>query len=201
MTGAKKGNSTPAAQRELIALPKWLPSSVEKQVRQIEERTLPAEQRVILVRLATDDRMRKVWSELLRRSRSGEHFFYPAKRFAEMSSLTPDEIQAQALSEILHFAFCAARDKIAVSKPEDVARAKEELIPKAQILCELAEMREVSSFTIERAIPDAASRQLAITDAMALLRVARWLEHIAKTNRKYIAASSSPPGRMLRPFE
>ncbi len=54
MTGARKGNSTSPTKREQMALPKWLPPAVEKQVRQIEEQNLPIEQLAILRRLATD---------------------------------------------------------------------------------------------------------------------------------------------------
>ncbi len=61
MTGARKGNSTSPTKREQMALPKWLPPAVEKQVRQIEEQVrqieeqnLPIEQLAILRRLATD---------------------------------------------------------------------------------------------------------------------------------------------------
>lgn len=183
MTEAEEGSSIFATAREPLALPKWLPPSVEKEVRQIEGRNLPAEQCAIVRRLATDERMRRVWTELLRRSRSNSQFVNAAKRSREMPSLTQDEVQAKALREIFHFAFCASRDKLMVSKPEDVAREKDKLIEKALILRELAEMVEVSSFTIERAIPDAVSRQLAIADAAALVRVANRLEHVAAAMR------------------
>ena len=183
MTGAEKGSSTFAAAREPMVLPKWLPPSVEKEIRQIEERNLPVEQFSIVRRLATDGRMRKVWNELLRRNRTNGNYVNAAKRSRE-PSLAQDEVQAKALREIFHFAFCAARDKRSVSKFEDVAREKDKLIQKALILRELAEMVEVSSFTSERAIPDSVSRQLAIADAAALLRVASWLEHVAAAFRQ-----------------
>jgi hypothetical protein len=183
MTRADKGNTTTATEQEPIDLPDWLPPDVLKSFQRIEAQSLPGEQRTVLLRLATDGRMRKVWTELCRRNRSNRQFVNAANASRELPSLTKEEVQAKALGEIFHFAFCAARDKRMVSKPEDVAQEKEKLTQKAAILRELAEMVEVSSFTIERAIPDAASRQLAIADAAALVRVASWLEHVAAALR------------------
>ena len=183
MTGAKKSNSTSTAKRELIALPNWLPPSVEKQARRIEGQDLSTEQRAILLRLATDDRMRKVWKELSKRKRPDGGFVYAAKSRQKVPSRKQNEAQNEALAELFHFAFCAARDRISVSKAVEVEREKEALLQKAKILRELAKFVEVTAFSKEHVIPDPLSHQLTIFDAGALLRVAHFLEHVAAAMR------------------
>jgi hypothetical protein len=154
MNGANEKRSTSAATRELIILPNWLPPSVEKEIRRIEKRDLSSEQHAILLRLATNEQMRNVWRELTRRNSSG--FVTQAKRSGNSLSRSQNEVQDDALREILHFSFCAARDKPAVSKPGDVEREKNKLFEKAMILRELARIGPVSDFTAEKAIPDEA---------------------------------------------
>jgi hypothetical protein len=76
---AGKGNSTSDGGRELITLPDWLPPAVARQARLIEARCSSAEHQAILLRLATNTRMKDVWKELSRRNRSGGGFLHPAK--------------------------------------------------------------------------------------------------------------------------
>jgi hypothetical protein len=166
VAGAKKGNSTCAAQRELIALPKWLPPSVEKQVREIEQRSLTAEQCAILRRLATDGRMRRVWTQFLRIDRKSGLLESPAKPLDDFTAPTQDEIQAEAIGEIFHFVFCAARDQKKTIKAGVLAGEKANFLQYAQLLMEVAEYLVVHN-------PD---DQQAINDAAALFRVAGWLK-------------------------
>ncbi len=164
MTEASEGSSTSDSLREPITLPSWLPPAVAKQVRRIEARDCPAEQRAILLRLATDTRLRGVWSELTRCKRPGGGFFHPAKPRLDKLALTQDEVQAEALGELFHFVFCAARDRVEVSKPEDVAPLKAKLHERARVL------REIADDMAPMADP------LAAADAVVLRRVADWQE-------------------------
>jgi hypothetical protein len=187
MSGAKKKLSTSSAKREPMALPSWLPPSVEKQVRQIEDRNLPDEHRAILHRLATDDRMRFVWREFLRKQDSGQ-FKYPASQFQELhsQSLTGDEAQAKALAATLYFAFCAARDRMPVAKLDSLIEAKAKLVARAELLLDIADDL-TASLAQPLASADAVTHGLA--DAAALHRVAAWLLSNAK---QHIRDSSDP---------
>jgi hypothetical protein len=127
---------------------------------------LPDDQRVILLRLATDARMRGVWMELSRRKRPGDAFFNPAKRPLDRPASTQDEAQAEALGELFHFAFCAARDRVPVSKPEESAPGKAKLLQNARMLREIAEDLAATN----------SADPLASADADALRRVAGWQE-------------------------
>ena len=185
MTGADESNSTSACKRELIALPKWLPPSVEKQVQQIDGGDLPAEHHAVLLRLVTDGRMRWVWSELSKKSREANGgFAYPAKSRHEAHSRKQDEVKNEALGELFRFAFCAACDRIAVSKAKDAEHEREKLLQKARMLRELAGDVPVYVSTHQLTVADDVSLQLIVADTRALLRVATYLEHVAAATRK-----------------
>jgi hypothetical protein len=153
-----------------ITLPDWLPTSVARQARLIEARCLSAKQRAILRRLATDPRMRGVWGQLTCRERQGGGFLHPAQfkvvRCLEKSVFTKDQIQQEALSELLDCVFTAANDEVQVSKPGDGAYLKAKLLEKARMLREIAD----DMTAINSAYP------LAAADAAALRRVAGWHE-------------------------
>jgi hypothetical protein len=165
---ASEASSTFAAGQKPITLPDWLPPEVARQARSIEARCSSAEQ-VILLRLATDTRMETVWRQLSRRNRSGGGYFHQAKWRLVKPEQTQDDIQADALEELFHFAFRAACDRLKVSKIEDVAPFKAKLLEKARILNEIADDMAV----INSAYP------LAAADAAALRRVAGWHEDFA----------------------
>jgi hypothetical protein len=166
MAEATEGSSTSGGTHEQLSLPGWLPPAVVKQVRRIEARRLPAEQRAILQRLATDARMRGVWTELSRRKRPGGGFINPAKLPVDRPASTQDEAQAEALGELFHFAFCAARDRVQVSKPKEVAEGRTKLLQYAGMLREIADDLTSTNST----------DPLAAADAEALRRVAGWQE-------------------------
>jgi hypothetical protein len=175
MTEASQNNTTPESEQGPIRLPVWLPPAVARQTRLIEARCSLAEHRAILRRLATDARMRGVWGELTRRKRKEGGFFHPAKprldkpvfkRRLNKPALTQEEVQAEALGELFHFAFQAACDRVPVSKPEDGAGLKAKLLENARILREIAD----DMAAITSAYP------LAVADAAALRRVAGWHE-------------------------
>ena len=152
--------------REPLTLPDWLPPAVAMQVRRIEARCLPADQQAILQRLATDARMRNVWRELSRRKRPSGDFFTPANPRLDKPTLTLDEAQAEALGELFHFAFCAARDGVPVSKPNETEDAKAKLLQNARMLREIADDLTATN----------SADPLAAVDADALRRVAVWQE-------------------------
>jgi hypothetical protein len=169
MSEAIEGRSTFAVADEAITLPDWLPPAAARVARWIEALNLLAEERAILLRLATDIRMRGVWRELTRRKRKEGGFFHPAKlrsdkqvlkRRIANSALTQDEVQAEAIGELFHFVFSAAKDRIEVSKPEDSAPLKAKLRERAKVL------REIADDMAPMAHPQAAA------DAIVLRRVA-----------------------------
>src|SRR5664279_735416 len=125
--------------RKSLTLPDWVPPAVAKQARRIEARCLPADQQAILQRLATDARMRNVWRELSRRKRPSGDFFTPSNPRLDKPTLTLDEAQAEALGELFHFSFCAARDGVPLSKPNETADAKAKLLQNARMLREIAD--------------------------------------------------------------
>jgi hypothetical protein len=131
------------------------------------------EQWAILRRLVTDARMLRVWKELTRLKRQGGGYFHPAKlrsdkpvfkRRLEEPALTQDEVQAEALAELFHFAYCAARDRITVSKASEVEEMKAKLLQRAQTL------RDIADDLI------AANPADPLDAVDALRRVAAWLE-------------------------
>ncbi|MCX7314451.1 MAG: hypothetical protein NTV56_22760 [Alphaproteobacteria bacterium] len=191
MTEANEDSSTSAAGHEPITLPDWLPPAVAKQARRIEAQSLSTDQRAILLRLATDPRMRGVWNELTRRDRRGGGYFHPAKRPIGMPALTREEAQAEALGELFHFAFCAARDRLEVSKPEDGAHLKAKLLENARVLQEIAD----DMAAINLAYP------LAAADAAALRRVAGWHEDgaaLLRTPSDPLTIHNDRGGRVVR---
>ena len=123
MSGADDERSTYVVTQGPIVVPgNQCLRSVKIEIGEIDKRDLPPEQRAILLRLSTNKRMRKVWSELTRRNRSRRGFVNQARRSDK--SRSQHGVQSDALREIFHFSFCAARDKPAVSKPGDVEREK-----------------------------------------------------------------------------
>src|SRR5664279_770696 len=139
MDDNERSRTSDKALEEPLTLPDWLPPAVVMQVRRLEARCLPADQQTILQRLATDARMRNVWRELSRRKRPSGDFFTPANPRLDKPTLSLDEAQAEALGELFHFAFCAARDGVPVSKPNEMADAKAQLLQNARMLREIAD--------------------------------------------------------------
>jgi hypothetical protein len=174
MTEATKDNSTSDGRREPITLPDWLPWPVVMTARHIEARCSSGEQHTILARLATDPRMRGVWTELTRRKRPGGGFFHPAKWRLDKPPLTQDEAQAEALGELFHFVFCAASDRVQVSKPDEVVGLKAKLLERARLVREIAD----DLITMNSANP------LVTANADALRQVAGWNEDAASMLRQ-----------------
>jgi len=159
----------------LIALPAWVPESVVNQVRSIEARCEPGRDHAILCRLATDPRMRNVWTTLMSKTRSGsKKFVHPVRPAVEAPPLPEVDAQEMALGETVHFAFCAARDELAVSKPDEITPARERFAERARILRNVA--AELLASVAANPWQDPAAVVLCRNDAEALNRVAEWQE-------------------------
>jgi hypothetical protein len=166
-----------------ISLPTWIPEAVRKLIQELEQSDLPPEQRSILKPLATDKRMQNVWGVLLSRDRTSGQFVYPALRRGDRPLSSGDVYQHSALSELFHFVFIAARDKMMVTKPEEVVRHKKELLDNANRLRMLANDLDLSRIRGMFGVADPLSEMLAERDALALRHVANWLEHLTRAPR------------------
>src|ERR1700732_3461626 len=113
---------------EIAPLPGWTPEPVREIIRCIEQSNSTLEHRAILERLALDPRMQKVWSELLKRDRSYDNFAYPATERLYPHLRSKNDLQSAALSETLHFAFRAARERMPVTRPYEILQNKELLL-------------------------------------------------------------------------
>jgi hypothetical protein len=174
MTGPTEDSSTSDGGREPIMLPEWLPPAAAVQARAIEARGLPAEQWAILRRLATDVRMRSVWTELTRRKRPSGSYLYPAKQPPYGPAVTQEEAQAWALGYLFFCVFHAASDRMEVSKVDEVAPLKAKFLERARVLRESA----------DDLIPPKSNPFLAAyvaANAGALRQVAGWFEDAAST--------------------
>lgn len=159
---------------EPVRLPAWMPIDVAWIVTRLAAQPLPSDQADTLIRLATDPRMRNVWKELTRRDRSSGGYVHPARPPAHSPVRGPDQAQATALAETLHFAFAAVRDQVRVTKAEEIGMKRSELLREAAGLRALA--RELRSSVY---FYDAQQR----ADADGLCRVAQWREEQAAAAR------------------
>jgi hypothetical protein len=128
----------PISDRGPLILPNWLPPSVADRARKIEITARTDEQHEILARIATDSRMPSIWRELTRHKRKTGAFFHPAKPRSDLNLTLPDEIQAQALDELFFFVFCAARDRMSTSTPDQVEAVSRGTMTRVKILRECA---------------------------------------------------------------
>jgi hypothetical protein len=166
-----------------ISLPAWIPETVGRLVQELEKLDLAPGQRSILKRLATDERMQNVWTLLLSRDRGSGQFVYPAARRGGKRPGSKDD-QLSALSEMFHFAFTAARDRMMVTKPKEVLQHKKELLENAARLRMLANDLDLARVRGMFGVADPLSETLVKGDASALQRVANWLEHLASAPRR-----------------
>ncbi len=81
----------------------------------------------ILQRLLTSAKMRDVWTELQRKERKSGRYLHPATGLDPNRYRDQDEMQQAALGETLCFAYCAARDRVSVSKMAEVEAKRTEL--------------------------------------------------------------------------
>jgi hypothetical protein len=167
-----------------ISLPTWVPETVRKIIQELEQSDLIPEQRSILKRLATDKRMQNAWGVLLGRDRGSGQFVYPALPRGGRRLGSGEDYQLSALSELFYFVFTAARDKMMVTKPEEILRNKEHLLENAKRLRILASDLDLARIRGMFGVADPQSKMLAERDVLALRHVANWLEHLTSASRR-----------------
>ena len=176
MSEASEASSTFAAGKKPITLPDWLPSAVARQAWLIEARCSSAEQRRDSCATGNGrpnarsvegiDSPQSIRGGFLHSARWSLDKPVFKRRLAK-PAVTQEEVQAEALGELFHFAFRAACDRVAVSKLVEVAPFKAILLEKARILNEIADDMAPMAYPLAR------------TDAAALRRVAGWHEDCA----------------------
>lgn len=176
---AKKRLGSPKRIQKPNPLLNGLSDRVRDSIQRVDHAVLAAEQRQILERMTSDKRMQTVWSELTRRKRPSRAFFHPATLRNGDSTFSSDEAQSEALRELFHFVFCAARDKMSVSKPSDVNEGKELLLRTAITMRSVAQDLELASITGQFGVVSDQDRTLAATNCLSLRMVAGWLDHLA----------------------
>jgi hypothetical protein len=166
--------TTQSTRDALPPFPGWLPHACIGIFLSIANSCRSEKERKILRRLVTDRRMQVVWRELTKRDRGNGNFFYQAQSRTDKPSVSQDDDQDQALSELFHFAYCAARDERSTSTLDEAMDRKRELTTRAAVLRECAEMRRQDLLV---------DSQAGVADAGAVVRVAEWLEDISKDIR------------------
>jgi hypothetical protein len=154
-----------------ITLPDWFPGACVGMVLSLERCVASEKDRAILRRLVTHPQMQVVWRELLKRSKKSGRFSHPPKPLADKPSLTPEDAQDRALSQLFNLAYYAAHDEIATSTLDEAQDRRRRLIGHAQILRDGAEMQR------QLGGPQAAD------DADAVDRAAERLESLSRDIR------------------
>jgi hypothetical protein len=160
-----------------------LSDQVREAIEQVGHPVLAREQRTIFGRMTTDKRMGNVWAQLISRKRPSRAFVHPAIQRDGATPSSSDEAQSHALRELFHFVFCAARDKMSVSKPSDVKRGKERLLEYAHIMRSVAQDLDLARITGQFGVHGAQDKALAADNSLSLRLVANWLEHVANAHR------------------
>jgi hypothetical protein len=161
-----------------------LSDAVEKAIQRVENPDWVREQRAILERMKTDDRMKKVWALLLSRKRPSREFAYPARPRDSTGSKSTDEIQFDALCELFYLVFSAARDQMKVSRPIEIQQSKQDLAKNAKTLRALAHDLDLAAETGQLGIASAQDKQLAALNSASLRHVAGWLDQLSTAYRR-----------------
>jgi hypothetical protein len=142
----------PAPSGQRVALPEWLRPFplIRDEIARIAADALTPREAEILIRLATDERMKNVWTLLKSRKRQTRiadrretpeqagGFLYPAQQPRDALARTDDENQEAAMAETFLLAFRAAADRVPVKKEHEAIEKKEALLAKARSVRELA---------------------------------------------------------------
>jgi hypothetical protein len=124
-----------------ITQPDWFPGACVGIMLTLERCAASEEHWAILRRLVTHPQMQVVWRELLKRSKKSGRFSHPPKPLADKPSLTPEDAQDRALSQLFNLVYYAARDEIATSTLYEAQDRRRSLIGQAQILRDGAEIQ------------------------------------------------------------
>jgi hypothetical protein len=167
----------------MIKLPDWTPESLKPILEELHQHPrTTGPRRVVFERLVTDDRMRTVYDEFLRRDRQTSNFFHPPTNTPDGRSA--EEAQFGAIRELLGLVVSAAGDKIAVSKYEEIEAAKLRWVEDAKRLRLLAQDIELAAELGALGIDDPESRAQASEDVLLARRLAKWLEHLTSAMRR-----------------
>jgi hypothetical protein len=157
-----------------MVLPDWVPPAVKDTATRFTAHYLNSEiELAILRRLATDPRMKQVWTELTRRDRKTGQFFHPVTRSGSLDNRTQEQTQSDEMGRLFHFAFCAARDRVTVTKPSDIEPLRDLCEQRARVLRETADDLEAINSSDPRVSADAAT----------LRRVAAWQDQAIEAMR------------------
>ena len=99
---------------------------------------LTDEQVTVLIRLTTDGRMERVWSELGRLRRNTDEYLHPAQPPAHAPPRSPHAAQQSAMAETLHFAYRSASDGRRTTTVEETTKMRADLRLQAAMLRKLA---------------------------------------------------------------
>jgi hypothetical protein len=150
---------------EPMALPDWMPPAVQSAACWFALHCLNNQHELaILRRLSIDPRMERVWTELTRRDRKTGEFFHPVRRSGSLVNRTQDQAQHDEMARLFHFAFRATRDRMAVTKPSDIAPPLDLYAQRARVLRDIADDLDAINSADPRVSADAAT----------LRRVAAW---------------------------
>jgi hypothetical protein len=159
-----------------------LTDRVEETIRLVGHPGMAQEQRQILERMTTDERMPKVWTALTSRKRPSREFVYPVIRDND-GTTSKDDTQSETLRELFYFVFCAARDKITVSLPSQIEESKERLLRTVTTMRSVAQDLDLAIITGQLGVVDENDKILARWHSDSLRQVGNWLDHLAGAHR------------------
>ena len=178
----------------MIECPEWVPDKVVAHIQYLSGYMMPNELRNCLCRLATDDRMRRVWQELMKRHRSapgaegGAGYLYPAKPTQKEATLDPLMRQERALGETLHVVFTAVCQGRQAWRPAEIESTRTGMLAEAATLRRVAaSVFELAQANFGRTMTDATIGQV-FWDAQAVMRVADMHE----SNAAALASDGDP---------
>jgi hypothetical protein len=166
-----------------ISMPTWMPEPVGDLIWELEQTDLSPEQHAILRRMSSDIRMKNVLGVLFSRNRKTGAFAHPAVQPEGDRFRSGDDLQFAAIRQICHFVFTAARDRMMVTKVEEVFQNKKRLLENAALLRSLANDLDLARARNQFGVSDPDSKALAARDVAALRNVANWLEGLTTATR------------------
>lgn len=165
----------------LIVCSDWTPPEVVRIASSIRAHAESADEIDLLKRLLNTPRMKCVWKELLAENRKTGGYLHPATGSA-LSSAGPEAAQNRACGAVLNLAYCAARDRIAVSKLPEVEAYR------ARLSEEAASFRQMADELAAKGVrtPEANA------DAAAALRMAQLKEEQVRRQLNYLRQGDDP---------
>ena len=135
MTQQEDGNED--APVDIATLPGWTPEPVRNVIQTIEQQNWTFGHRPILKRPAFNIRMKKVWNELLKRTKSGQ-FVNQAQRHDNSDRRTNDDLQSAALRELFLYIIAVVYEKFPVVKLDEIETTRNTTLRDAKALRDVA---------------------------------------------------------------